>query len=109
MTIYQIDVELCLAHADSARDAAIAALEAYVSKKDILCADRFVVFSEAPGWVKQVVPREHLPPLARELLPSHIPINMESISTLLDSIQTDEILTELCEAIMDNMVGMVIE
>ena len=109
MQISQVDVELCAAHADSARDTAIAVLESYVSKKDIPCSERFVVFSETPGWLKQVIQRDNLPESIQGILPIGIPIDLDHIGPILDSIPTDELLTELCEFIMDNMIGMIIE
>lgn len=109
MVSKQIDVELCIAHADSARDAAIAAMEMYVSDKSIPCSDRFVVFSEAPGWIKKVISKDSLEGVAADLLPAGIPITLDHIGIIFDSIQTDDLLAELCEYIMDNMIGMVIE
>lgn len=104
-----LNVELAIAVADSNRDNAMTELQMYVARKDIPCSERFVVFSDAPGWLKRVVSKESLSGIAYEILPAGIPVDLDHLGVLFDSIQTDDLLTELCESIMDNMIGLVIE
>ena len=108
-TLSVIDVESVIAEADSSRETAMNTLQLFVSNKSIPCSERFVVFSDAPGWLKRVVSRESLSGIAYEVLPAGIPVDLDHLSVLFDSIQTDDLLTELCESIMDNMIGLVIE
>lgn len=106
---HSLNVEISIAVADSSRESAITELQMYVANKGIPCSERFVVFSEAPGWLKKVVSKDSLSGIAHDLLPSGVPVTLDHLSMLFDSIQTDELLTELCEYVMDNMIGLVIE